>query len=80
MIELARVLLPVSRLKLEASKPRWKLEAGSSQRASASLTSAERRTLWAILGFLAGLAALGPVAALGAATLASLAARFSDPR
>ena len=52
-----------------------------SRRAAVSRWSArERRTLWGILGFLAGLAALGPVAALGAATLGALAAKFADPR
>ena len=43
-------------------------------------SAAERRTLWGVLGFLAGLAALGPVAALGAATLFALAAKYTDPR
>ena len=49
-------------------------------RAADVLTAVERRALWGILGFLAGLAALGPVAALGAAALGALAARSADPR
>jgi hypothetical protein len=43
-------------------------------------TAAERRTLWGVLGFIAGLALLGPVSALGAALLARLAARLAEPR
>jgi hypothetical protein len=43
-------------------------------------TARERRTLGGVLGFLAGLSALGPVAALGAAVLGALAAKFADPR
>ena len=58
----------------------WEPEAGSSKPASASLTLSERRTLWTVLGFLAGLASLGPVAAVGAAALGALAARIADPR
>ncbi len=87
MIDLAEDLVPACRSKLEAvgskleaSKPRWKLGAGSSKLASASLTPSERRTLGIVLGFLAGLVALGPVAALGAAVLGALAARFTDSR
>lgn len=41
---------------------------------TAALSPAERRTLGGVLGFLAGLAALGPIAALGAAFLGALAA------
>jgi len=47
---------------------------------AATLSPAERRTLGGVLGFLAGLAALGPIAALGAAFLGALAARFTNPR
>lgn len=72
--------LAVCRSKLEAPKPRRKLGAGGSKLASASLTSSERRTLGGVLGFLAGLAALGPIAALGAAFLCAFVARFTDPR
>ncbi|HZL72088.1 MAG TPA: hypothetical protein VFC86_06495 [Planctomycetota bacterium] len=43
-------------------------------------TASERRTLWGILCFLAGLAALGPVAALGAALLGAVAAQITDSR
>jgi len=43
-------------------------------------SSSERRTLGGVLGFLAGLAALGPVAALGAAFLGALAARLANTR
>ena len=66
--------------RLAAPKPSWRLGARSWKLASASMTKSDRRTLWAVLGFLAGLAALGPIAALGAATLCSLAARFTNPR
>lgn len=45
--------------------------------ASSRWSASERRTLGGVLGFLAGLAALGPIAALGAAVLGALAARFS---
>ena len=48
--------------------------------AASCWTLSERRTLGGVLGFLAGLAALGPVAALGAAVLGALAARFADSR
>jgi len=48
--------------------------------ATSSWTAAERRTLGGVLGFLAGLAALGPIAALGAAVLGALAARITDSR
>jgi len=48
--------------------------------AASRWTVAERRTLGGVLGFLAGLAALGPIAALGAAVLGALAARIADSR
>ena len=38
---------------------------------------ADRRTLGLVLGFLVGLAALGPVAGVGAAFLGAFVARFS---
>ena len=40
-------------------------------------TEADRRTLGLVLGFLVGLAALGPVAGVGAACLGAFVARFS---
>jgi hypothetical protein len=45
-----------------------------------ALNPSERRMLGGVLGFLAGLAALGPVAALAAALLGVVAARFADSR
>lgn len=44
------------------------------------LTSSDRRTLGGVLGFLAGLAALGPIAALAAAVLGAAAASLADSR
>ena len=48
--------------------------------AASNWTATERRTLGGVLGFLAGLAALGPIAALGATVLGALAARITDSR
>jgi hypothetical protein len=45
-----------------------------------ALTAPERRTLGVVLGFLGGLAALGPVAGLATATLAWAIARLADSR
>jgi hypothetical protein len=44
------------------------------------LAVSERRTLGAILAFLAGLAFLGPIAGLAAATLVSAGARLAESR
>ncbi|HTF57994.1 MAG TPA: hypothetical protein VK661_12245 [Planctomycetota bacterium] len=44
------------------------------------LTSADRRTLGGVLGFLIGLAALGPLAGVAGAILGTLIAQFADPR
>jgi uncharacterized membrane protein len=45
-----------------------------------ALTSADRRTLGGVLGFLIGLAALGPLAGVAGAILGTLAARIADRR
>lgn len=49
-------------------------------RRSDSLTIAERRTLGVVLAFLGGLAALGPVAGVAAATLFWAGARLAESR
>ena len=57
------------------------LPAAPARAARASeLTPADRRRLAGILGFLAGLAALGPIVGLGVAALSWLGARLADPR
>lgn len=45
-----------------------------------ALTAADRRTLGGVLGFLIGLAALGPLAGVAGACLGALVARIADPR
>ena len=47
---------------------------------SGRLSPADRRRLGLVLGFLAGLAAFGPVVALGTAAAAVLLVRAFDPR